>query len=123
MSHTCHAEGCNVPVPPRMFMCARHWGRVPPWLQAGIWRFYVPGQERTKVVSKGYLVVQARARIAVAEAEGADATGAVRDLVAALIALGAPLVGIPSELWANRDVRAVIDDKIRRQIATPKETP
>jgi hypothetical protein len=27
--HTCHAEGCEVHVPPRIFMCRSHWVMVP----------------------------------------------------------------------------------------------
>ncbi len=43
--HTCHAEGCKVPVPRRMFMCGRHWAMVPKALQDALWAAYTPGQE------------------------------------------------------------------------------
>jgi hypothetical protein len=33
MSHTCHAINCEVSVPPKMFMCLRHWRMVPRPLQ------------------------------------------------------------------------------------------
>ena len=57
MAHTCHAHGCGRAVPPRMFMCASHWRRVPKKTQRAIWREYKPGQERTKDPSPGYLSV------------------------------------------------------------------
>lgn len=59
-AHVCHAEGCNVPVPPRMLMCSRHWRRVHADTQRAIWREYRPGQERDKSPSVRYLAVQTR---------------------------------------------------------------
>lgn len=53
--HTCHADGCRTPVPPRMFMCRRHWFLVPKPLRDGIWATYRPGQENTKDPSPEYL--------------------------------------------------------------------
>ncbi len=55
--HTCHAEGCNLIVPPRMLMCAAHWRRVPRHLQAAVWREYRPGQEIDKNPTPEYLEV------------------------------------------------------------------
>lgn len=91
-SHTCHAEGCTVPVPPRMFACLRHWRMVPRSLQRALWAAYQPGQEHTKVVSALYLFVQARCRLAIAEREGrlVDAQRVRADLGAALRAGLAP---------------------------------
>ena len=37
MSHTCHAIGCVVPVPPRMLFCRKHWAMTPKRIQARIW--------------------------------------------------------------------------------------
>lgn len=68
--HTCHAEGCDVDVPPKMLMCLKHWRRVPKKLQAEIWRTYRPGQEVDKKPSAEYLVAQHAAVQAVAEKEG-----------------------------------------------------
>lgn len=62
MSHTCHAEGCKRPVPPRMFVCRMHWGKLSEPLKKAIWREYRPGQERDKNPSLRYLAVQALAR-------------------------------------------------------------
>lgn len=53
--HVCHAEGCEIPVPPRMLMCRRHWRQVPRLIQAQIWRYYRPGQEIDKRPSAEYL--------------------------------------------------------------------
>lgn len=44
--HTCHADGCDTRVPPRMLMCRRHWAMVPRALQRAVWDTYQPGQER-----------------------------------------------------------------------------
>lgn len=43
--HRCHALGCNVTVPRRMFMCRRHWFMVPKQDRDLVWALYVPGQE------------------------------------------------------------------------------
>ena len=44
--HTCHATDCETPVPPRMFMCRRHWYMVPKPMRDALWAAYRPGQER-----------------------------------------------------------------------------
>ena len=56
--HTCHAEGCDVEVPPRMFMCKPHWFSLPQPVRAAIWREYRAGQERDKRPSDRYMAVQ-----------------------------------------------------------------
>ncbi len=58
MKHHCHAYGCQLPVPPRMFMCRKHWGMLDRRLQLAIWRYYRPGQENDKKPSVQYLAVQ-----------------------------------------------------------------
>jgi hypothetical protein len=79
--HTCHAEGCPVKVPPKLFVCAKHWRMVPVSLQRELWRVYQPGQEAGKApVTTAYLVVQTRCRIAIAEREGRDLTDLQRQL-------------------------------------------
>lgn len=67
--HTCHAEGCNVPVPPKLLMCLKHWRRVPRTIQREIWRHYRPGQEVDKRPTPEYLAVMKRAIDAVAGRE------------------------------------------------------
>ena len=56
--HHCHAIGCPVQVPPRMFSCRPHWYRTPKALQTLIWRYYREGQEIDKRPSTSYLAVQ-----------------------------------------------------------------
>lgn len=68
--HHCHAAGCPVQVPPRMFACRRHWRMVPGQLQRALWAVYRPGQESDKVVTTAYLIVQTCCRLAIARAEG-----------------------------------------------------
>lgn len=53
--HTCHADGCQTAVPPRMFMCKPHWYALPTPLRDWIWATYKPGQEVTKDPSREYL--------------------------------------------------------------------
>lgn len=64
MRHECHAHGCNVAVPPSMFMCRRHWYSLRKPLRDAIWREYRPGQEDDKNPSARYMAIQ---RLAVAE--------------------------------------------------------
>lgn len=71
MSHTCHAHGCQQRVPPKMFMCKRHWFMVPKPLRDAIWATYRPGQERDKAPSPAYLANAVAAISAVAERERA----------------------------------------------------
>ena len=68
--HTCHAEGCEAVVPPKMLMCLRHWRMVPVGLQRSVWRFYVPGQEIRKDPTVEYLRAAGEAITAVAHIEG-----------------------------------------------------
>ncbi len=69
MPHTCHAENCSVPVPPKMLMCRLHWYMVPLRLRNAVWREYRPGQEIDKQPSPEYLVVMRAAIDAVAAKE------------------------------------------------------
>jgi hypothetical protein len=71
-AHTCHARGCSTSVPPRMFMCRRHWFMVPRAMQARIWATYRPGQERTKDPSLEYLDAAMDAVNHVADLERAE---------------------------------------------------
>lgn len=71
--HTCHADGCDTPVPPRMFMCRAHWFMVPKPLRDRIWATYRPGQERDKQPSLEYLDTAMEAINVVREKEATDA--------------------------------------------------
>ena len=57
MSHTCHAHGCTTTVPPKLFMCRRHWYAVRAPLRDLVWRHYRPGQEADKRPTPAYLAV------------------------------------------------------------------
>lgn len=69
-AHVCHAIDCNVPVPPKMLMCRKHWFMVPRDLQRRVWDTYVPGQELRKDPTDEYMEAQRAAVDAVAKKEG-----------------------------------------------------
>lgn len=78
-AHTCHAEACDVVVPPRMLMCRPHWRMVPKRLQDAIWDAYVPGQEQRKDPTREYLEIAREAIEAVAAKEGRRAAPSLFD--------------------------------------------
>ena len=53
--HACHATGCDVVVPPRLFMCKKHWFALPKPMRDAVWAAYRPGQEVTRDPSREYL--------------------------------------------------------------------
>lgn len=75
MTHVCHAENCNVAVPPKMFMCRQHWFMVPKPLRDAVWAEYRPGQEVDKRPSGAYMDVAMAAVQAVADREAAASSG------------------------------------------------
>lgn len=73
--HHCHARGCDVPVPPSMHMCKRHWFMVPKALRDALWAAYIPGQERRQTMpSEAYIEAALACRRAVAEREQTQPT-------------------------------------------------
>ncbi len=70
MTHICHAKGCEVPVPPRMLMCRRHWYMVPYPMRCAVLEHYRPGQEITKDPTPAWDDAATAAINAVAEREG-----------------------------------------------------
>lgn len=68
-AHRCHARRCEAPIPPRMFMCGRHWRMVPGHMRTRIWATYRRGQEVRKDPSPEYLSAAKDAIDAVAELE------------------------------------------------------
>ena len=70
--HLCHARGCHVPVPPRMFMCKRHWFMLPKATRDAVWAVYVPGQEIRKDPTDEYMAVAMDAIEWLAAKEGAS---------------------------------------------------
>lgn len=73
MSHTCHALGCERVVPPKMFMCRRHWWMLDPNTRGLVWLHYRPGQEVDKNPSDAYLAVALDAITEIADREGKNA--------------------------------------------------
>lgn len=55
MAHTCHARSCKTAVPPKMFMCKKHWYMLPKEMRDLVWALYRPGQEVSKDPSREYL--------------------------------------------------------------------
>ena len=70
MNHHCHAAGCNVSVPPKLFMCRRHWYMLPKSTRDAVWAAYVPGQEIRKDPTAEYLEVTGLAIEWLAKKEG-----------------------------------------------------
>ncbi len=60
--HRCHWPDCELPVPPKMWGCRRHWFKLPKRIRDEIWRTYRPGQEIDKNPSSEYLEAAAAAR-------------------------------------------------------------
>ncbi len=70
--HICHARNCEVSVPPKLFMCKKHWYMVPFSYRKLIWALYRPGQEVDKVPAKRYLEVVSEAINIVAKKESSN---------------------------------------------------
>jgi hypothetical protein len=68
--HTCHADGCDLHVPPAMFMCRRHWFMLPKAMRDAVWAEYVPGQENRMDPTDSYLDVATSAVRWIALQEG-----------------------------------------------------
>lgn len=67
--HVCHAEGCQVQIPPELFMCNLHWWMVPRPLRQQITLSYRPGQCDDKKPSKEWVEAAQAAIAAVKEKE------------------------------------------------------
>jgi hypothetical protein len=80
MSHTCHATGCTVHVPPEMFMCKRHWFSLPKRMRDEIWRMYRQGQCDDWQISHGYAEAAREAVRFVAAKEGREPDTSVYDM-------------------------------------------
>lgn len=70
MSHVCHAVGCNTPVAAILFMCTKHWYKLPKVYQKVIWHYYRPGQEIDKEPTLDYIAVAFAGIACVALQEG-----------------------------------------------------
>lgn len=71
--HHCHAIGCEVETNPKMFMCRKHWYKLPKATRDGVWRVYRRGQEIDKEPSEEYIFVTSEARRWLHEKERRDA--------------------------------------------------
>jgi len=60
--HACHAQGCSVQVPRKIFMCRKHWYQLPKDIRDAVWKAYRPGQEQDGRPSPEYVKV-ARAAV------------------------------------------------------------
>jgi hypothetical protein len=69
--HTCHATGCQTEVPPKLFMCRKHWFRLPKEMRDLVWENYVPGQEIRKDPTPEYLNIVQRCIRFIERAEAA----------------------------------------------------
>lgn len=74
-----HTYGCTKRVPPKMFMCRKHWYMVPKALRDAVWQEYVAGQEVCLDPSPEYLAVTQRAVNVVAGKEGKQFKAARQD--------------------------------------------
>lgn len=71
--HTCHAQGCEVPVYPRFFMCRAHWPKLSKFHRDQIISLYRDGQEVRKDPTIEYVRAAQRAIIWLANKEGRGA--------------------------------------------------
>ncbi len=71
MKHTCHAFGCPIEVPRKMFMGRSHWYQLPKPMRDAVWANYNPGQEQGKAdVTTEYLKVTDQCIKYIREKEG-----------------------------------------------------
>ena len=69
--HTCHWPGCAEQVPPALWGCHAHWGRLPAALRRRIWAAYRPGQEIDQRPSADYVAVARQVQEWILRHEGA----------------------------------------------------
>lgn len=81
MAHKCHATGCKTNVPPKMFMCKKHWFQLPARLRNNIWATYRPGQCDDWKISHEYANAAREAVIYLAEKEGIDPDTSIYDML------------------------------------------
>lgn len=86
MAHHCHANGCEVATPPRLFMCAKHWKMVPLSMQAAVWKAYRNAPTRAaRLQSYEYMTACADAVEHVAKKEGKNTWNGYRSLAAIIL--------------------------------------
>jgi hypothetical protein len=80
-AHRCHATKCNVPVPPEMFMCKRHWFSLPQAMRNLIWTTYRRGQCDDMKPSVDYCRAAKLAVTYIAQREGIEPDTHLYDLL------------------------------------------
>lgn len=70
--HRCHARGCIVALPPKMFMCRKHWFMLPKAMRDAVWAEHRPGQRIGKDPTAAYLRVTRICIECIAEGPGVD---------------------------------------------------
>jgi hypothetical protein len=81
MSHTCHATNCKAKILPEMFMCKRHWFKLPKTIRDRIWREYRPGQCDDWKISSEYVEAAKAGVRYIAELEGVEPDVAVYEML------------------------------------------
>ena len=81
VGHACHATGCNVPVPPEMFACRRHWFALPKQLRDRIWAAYRVGQCNDWRISHEYAEAARKAVRILAARDSLEPDTAVYDML------------------------------------------
>ena len=72
MSHHCHATGCQLHVPPTIFMCKPHWFKLPKRMRDAIWATYREGQCRDWKITHEYAEAAKEAVTYIAALEGVE---------------------------------------------------
>lgn len=79
MAHHCHATGCQVTVPPTMFMCRWHWYQLPKAMRDRVWQTYRPGQCDDWRITHAYAEAARAVVRHIAALEGVEADVSVYD--------------------------------------------
>lgn len=81
MAHHCHATDCKTVVPPEMFMCKKHWFKLPKRLRDRVWAAYRNGQCDDWQISHEYANAAREAVRYIAEMEGKRPDTLVYDML------------------------------------------
>lgn len=81
VKHTCHATGCDIHVPPEMFMCRAHWFALPKNMRNAIWRTYRSGQCDDWSITTAYADVARKAIRFLAKLDGVKPDTRVYDML------------------------------------------
>lgn len=79
--HLCHATGCEIQIPPVMFMCRKHWFSLPKKLRDQVWATYRQGQCEDWAISHAYADAARAAVRFIAGKEGREPDTSIYDLL------------------------------------------